>query len=223
MRGTEVHKFFAAALAQERLLQAQVAASIGNDFVLNLAVETLFDFATCRSQCRGGDHIIENLLGRIVNQAIGGIMLDAGGLHDEALGMVRSIGEAANLLALFRVKPISYKKWATASEIERRRDFSPVKVRIVIEEANLIPIPMDKNAYDRMCDKYIHVNPSTSPNSHNKDGIRNVGGNVQFLGSVDFHQELSYTVMQAAMLAASILNRPEQLKELTQLLNKRKN
>jgi hypothetical protein len=210
-----MHAFFAAALAQERLQQARVSGAIGDDRLLNRALEILFDLATCQSVCRHGDHIIESLCGRIINQAIAGIIVDAAGFHDEAMGAVRSIGEITNLLALFRIDPSSFRTWASASDIDRRKKFSPVKVRLAIDRHGLIAIPMDQFVYENMCERYVHVNPSTSPNSHGNDGLKHVGGHVQSTGSAELHQSLSYIVLQASMLASSILDRRDLVGELS--------
>jgi hypothetical protein len=128
------NKFFAAALAQERLLNARIPSLVGDNALLNRAVEILFDLSTCRSSCRGGDHILENLLGRIVNHACGAIMLDAAGFHDEALNLVRSVGEITNLLAYFCLDPSSYRSWVVMSAEERKKKFSPLQVRTAIKK-----------------------------------------------------------------------------------------
>lgn len=210
-----MHMSFAAALARERLREVEVPAAIGENLPLNRAIEILFDLATCKNRCRGGDHVMESLLGRIVNQAIASIMLDATGFHDEALGLVRGMGEITNLLALFRLDPPSFRTWVTFSDTERRKKFSPVKVRLAIDRNGSIAIPMDQHAYDQLCERYVHVHPSTSPNSHEDGQLKHVGGHFQSRGSAELQQTLTYIVVQAAMLAASIFDRRDLLQELS--------
>lgn len=215
-----MQKSFAATLAKERLLGASISASIRENTALNVAIETLFDLSACSSHCRGGDHVIERLLGRLVNQALASIIVDAAGLHDEALGTVRSIGEITNLLALFRLDPPMFRIWASATDPDRRKNFSPVKVRIAIESRDTIAIPMDQATYDRMCSDFVHVNPDTSPNSRGPDGAPHVGGHWQSSAAAEFEEVLTYTVLQAAMIASSMFDRLDHLGVLTELARK---
>jgi hypothetical protein len=161
-----MQKSFAAALAQERLRESKVAAAIGDNVALNRAVEILFILSTCKEGCRGGAHVLENLLGRILNHVTVGIMADAAGFHDEALSLLRSTGEITNLLALFRLDAKAYGQWVGASEGDRRRTFSPVKVRLAVDKHRTIAVPMDQEMYERLCERYAHCTPSTSPNSY---------------------------------------------------------
>ena len=213
-----MQKFFAAALAQERLRKSTVTASIGDNLALNRAVEVLFMLSTCKNGCAGGDHILESLLGRIVNQVVVGIMADAAGFHDEALSLLRSVGEITNLLALFRLDAKAFAQWLSASEPDRRRTFSPVKVRLAIDKHRAVTVPMDQELYNRLCEHYVHVTPSTSPNSHGPDGLSHVGGYAQELGSDEFNQTLTYIVLQGAMLGASLLQKKDLQQELADLL-----
>ena len=64
--------------------------------VLGTALAGLYTSATCHRGCRGGDHVIEALGARIYNLATGAYTLISVGLYDEALSLVRSIGEIGN-------------------------------------------------------------------------------------------------------------------------------
>jgi hypothetical protein len=214
-----MQKSFAAALAQERLRESKVAAAIGDNVALNRAVEILFILSTCKEGCRGGAHVLENLLGRILNHVTVGIMADAAGFHDEALSLLRSTGEITNLLALFRLDAKAYGQWVGASEGDRRRTFSPVKVRLAVDKHRTIAVPMDQEMYERLCERYAHCTPSTSPNSYGPGGLRHVGGYVQEAGSDEFNQTLTYIVLQGAMLGASLLQKQDLQRELVGLLN----
>lgn len=213
-----MQKFFAAALAQERLRKSIVPASVENNLSLNRAVDVLFILSTCKEGCRGGNHILENLLGRIVNHVVVSIMADAAGFHDEALSLLRSVGEIANLLALFRLDAKAYEQWVGASERDRRRTFAPVKVRLAVEKHGVIAVPMDQETYERLCERYVHVTPSTSANSHGPGELSHVGGYVQVAGSDEFNQALTYIVLQSAILAASLLQKKDLQQELVDFL-----
>lgn len=212
-----MHKFFAAALAQERLRYSTICALIGDNLALNRAVEIIFILSTCKNGCRGGDHVLESLLGRVLNHVVAGIMVDAAGLHDEALSLLRSVGEIANLLALFRLDEQAYSQWVASSDADRRRGYAPVKVRLAVDKHGAIAVPMDQQMYDRLCDLYVHVTPSTSPNAHGPDEVRHVGGYVQTSGATEFGQTLTYIVLQAALLGASLLQRRDLQQELAGL------
>ena len=68
---------------------------------LGTALAYLLQAASCAWGCRGDDHVKENLLRRLGNFAIAAMRLARLGLYDEALGMVRSMAELANLIELF--------------------------------------------------------------------------------------------------------------------------
>ena len=87
----------------------------------------LHQYATCGFRCRDGDHLIERLAGRSYSLAVAASRLWCFGQYDESLLLTRSIGEIANLVFLFAQDPESFAAWSTASENDRRRDFSPVK------------------------------------------------------------------------------------------------
>src|SRR5687767_6395497 len=55
----------------------------------------VYGLTTCGWGCKGGDHQIELLLGRVVNQAISAHRLMRSGFYDEALMLIRGMGEIA--------------------------------------------------------------------------------------------------------------------------------
>ena len=57
----------------------------------------LYRAASCQWGCHGGDHQGEWLCGRVVNQAMSALNLIRAGHYDEALMLIRGIGEIANL------------------------------------------------------------------------------------------------------------------------------
>jgi hypothetical protein len=75
----------------------------------------MYRLACCAWGCRGGDHQVEWLAGRIVNQAIGAHSLIRAALYDEYLALIRGSGEIANLLWLFHADSDHFKCWQKAT------------------------------------------------------------------------------------------------------------
>jgi hypothetical protein len=134
----------------------------------------LYESATCHRGCRGGDHIVEALGARIYNLACGAYALISIGLYDEALNLVRSIGEIANLLSLSLFDKDKFGEWVTSSKPNRIRNFGPAKVRALLERSGIVI--MDAQWYSDLCESYTHVTPQTTPNKY--DLGRNVCGGI---------------------------------------------
>ena len=103
------------------------------------------------------------------------------GLYDEAFNQIRSLGELANILALYLYDRKSFDQWMEASDDERLRKFKPVQIRILIEKAGGM-ILVDKKAYAELCELATHISPKTVPNRHSEDLRPRVGGGFQSAG-----------------------------------------
>ena len=122
-------------------------------------------------------------MGRATSNARATLLLLRAGHYDEALGVVRQMGEVANLLFLFIKSNVSFLEWRSASEKDRRRSFSPVKVREELETLR-VPIPMDESLYSRLSGISIHANPGTTPQSHNVLDMPTMGAYFQEAGAL---------------------------------------
>jgi len=137
------------AFAKEALgVRAPVIAS-----ALSKALKSLTQLASCEWGCRGKDHTIENLLRRLVNLALGARTLAWVGYYDEALLLLRSGAEVANILQLFSVQPETERTWHAAAE---SKDFTPVKVRVAIEAAGVSPF-VHQDHYRALCNVAAHA------------------------------------------------------------------
>jgi hypothetical protein len=96
------------------------------------------------------------------------------GYYDEALCLIRSVGEIANLLMLFAQKSEKYREWVVATKDERIKNFRPGAVRKQLTEKPMMP--MDGIWYWELCEKATYVTPDTVPNLHNSAGQKYVGG-----------------------------------------------
>ncbi len=150
---------------------------------LGTAFSYLDRIASCWWGCRQGPHIEERLVGKAASNARAALQLLRSGYYDEALGLVRQIGEIANLLCLFIQSAELYEKWKGASEKELRNDFRPAGVRRLLEKLPL-PLPMDQNIYGVLSGQSVHANPQTSPQSHNLFSHPTLGGYFQEAGAL---------------------------------------
>ena len=142
--------------------------------VLGIAMAGLYTSATCHRGCRSEDHIIEVLGARVYNLAYGSYSLISIGLYDEALNLVRSIGEIANLLSLRMFEEDKFDEWVKSNKADRIRNFGPAKVRKLLEKNGIVI--MSQDWYGGLCEAYTHVTPDTAPNKY--DINKNVCGGI---------------------------------------------
>ena len=150
---------------------------------LGTALWYLDRLASCWWGCRGGGHDEEYLMGKAVSNATAAIRMLRAGYYDQALALIRPIGETANLIYLFTESKESRDKWLNASEAKRRQGFAygPVLRRL---KALTLPLPMDKDLYGLLSGKYTHVERGTPPQLHNPIGLSTVGGYFQKVGAL---------------------------------------
>lgn len=147
--------------------------------VLGTALSIFYITATCHRKCQGGSHVLESLVARAYNLALSAYTLTCRGLYDEALNLVRSIGEIANLLGLFLTNSDATNQWLNSEKNTRIRKFGPAKVRQLLESENSILTFADKDWYSKFCEDYSHVHPGTKPNAYNVHKQGNAGGCFQ--------------------------------------------
>lgn len=68
--------------------------------LLGTSLAALYEASTCNRKCFGGGHVLESLAGRVYNLASSAYILSLAGFYDEALNLIRSIGEISNLISL---------------------------------------------------------------------------------------------------------------------------
>ncbi len=169
-------------------------------------VMSLLDrMACCSWGCRGGDHRIEYLCGRAVNNARAAVRLLRFGLYDESLALSRAIGETANLMQLFTVRESALDEWRHATHRQVRNKFSPYKVRKRLEELAKSPAIAQEH-YARLSSLATHVGPHTVPQSHNVVGIPLTRSQVQEKGLLLCLNELAIPLSVVADLGAVLLD-----------------
>lgn len=137
---------------------------------LGTALSHLDRLSSCFYGCAGGDHVIEYLTGRVCSHARTVIRLMRFGFYDEALSLVRSIGEMANLARLFDADSAELPSWKAATEKERKTRYGPAAVRKRLEDLDL-ELTLDKDWYGLLCETVAHPTPTTKPNMFNPIGV----------------------------------------------------
>ena len=169
--------------------------------------------ASCWWVCRGGDHRIEYLCGRVASNARATLRLLRFGFYDEAIVLCRSIGETANLLQLFVQDGQSFQTWKLSDPKQIRMEFSAVKVRLRLESLSTSPV-IDENRYRLLSERGTHVHPETIPQSHNILGIPFAGAKFQENGLLVCLNELALPLAVTTAFGALILDLEKDTKRL---------
>lgn len=127
--------------------------------------ELLYRFSCCYWGCHGKEHIFEYLGGKCSNNLAVARQALYRGYYDEALSLVRTVGEIANLLNLFWHDSSAVREWADLEEKRRNSKFKPVAVRERLEKLNVM-IPFEQNHYRALCNTAVHASPHIRPNAH---------------------------------------------------------
>jgi len=163
--------------------------------MIGTSLSALYQAATCHRKCHGGNHLLEALSGRVYNIGCAAYLLVRQGLYDEALNLLRSAGEVANLIMLSVVDKNAIREWIASDKKTRLAKYSPAKIRKQLEEKKGVLIA-NKDWYAKFCEEYTHVTPATKPNLHNEAGLPFVGGIYQ-------QQGLSYSLNEIVNVLGS--------------------
>ena len=172
--------------------------------------------ASCWWACRKGDHLIEYLCGRVSTSVRAALRLMRFGFYDESLTLCRGVGEIANLLYLFKQDPGAFEEWKTSTLKVRLKKFSPGKVRKELEELDTTP-PINQEPYSLLCERAVHVNPGTKPQSHNILGLPMVGATFQDEGMLVCLNELAFSLSITTLFFSHLLDLEKDIK--SQIIN----
>ncbi len=186
-----------------------------NISILGTSMSALYQVGTCHKGCRGGDHILESLAGRVYNISSSALILILEGFYDESLNLIRSAAEICNLISLFSIRPDSYKQWVLANRGNRIKEFSPAKVRQKIEnnQCEFEPI-ISKSDYQELCEIATHPTPNTAPNMYNNKNKSHIGGFQQDNGISDSFKKLTFVMLSNAMLFSTIVGKRKLFEEI---------
>jgi hypothetical protein len=185
---------------------------------LGTALSHLDRLASCFYGCRGGDHLIEYLTGRVYSLARASIRLIRFGHYDETLSLTRTIGEMANLLQLFAKSASHLNAWKVASKAERIRKFGPAAIRKQLEELGE-PARLDQDWYSSICEWVTHPTPATKPNAFNILGVPAAAPHLQDEGILVCLNELGRALCLYTIPAVALINisKEERVATLTEV------
>jgi hypothetical protein len=174
------------------LLKKEELISVG------ICLNILYQAATCHRQCHGGNHMLERLCGRAYNHGCAAFHLLMRGFYDEALGLIRGIGELSNIVILAAEDPEAIQEWISADAKTLRNKFRPAQVRKMLEDRNSQLMYATKEWYGELSESYIHVTPQTKPNEHS--GRAWVGGAFQREGAHRVFSELATVLCNIGLM-----------------------
>ena len=172
---------------------------------LGTAQTQLHLLASCFYGCRGGDHVIEYLSGRVCGLARSSIRLLRFGFYDEALTLTRSVGEIANLVQLFELEGGAFTEWKSSTRVVRLRKYGPAAVRKRLEELGASP-GLTQDWYGLICERATHPTPLTKPNAFNPIGVPLASPQVQDAGVLVCLNELGQALCHYIVHALALLN-----------------
>ncbi|MDA1107209.1 MAG: hypothetical protein O2845_02265 [Proteobacteria bacterium] len=200
--------------AQQAALQLDAKGQLGvrgPEMLTRLGdgLSLLAQIASCAWGCRHAGHAVENLVRRLANAATAALRLAYLGYYDEAIGVIRSAGELANLLQLFFLAPVELGTWTASSRSERMSRYGPAAVRRLVEARDERPI-VDEPAYRVLCELGIHVTPASAFLSHDLEGARvYVGPQLSIPGLFLVVSELTYLVGSVLPLVGRLTQQAE--------------
>ena len=187
--------------------------------VLGISLSILYQVATCHRKCLGGPHVYESLLARTYNLACSAYHLMGRGLYDEALNLIRSMGEMANLIGLFANDSDALTSWLLSDVTTRKKNFKPVDIRKSLEKVKGGAfLYANQDWYSKFCEDYTHVHPGTKPNVHNEQGQGHAGGRVQDEGLKLSISELTSVCTYIALFASQYGGLNDLFKELREAM-----
>jgi hypothetical protein len=179
---------------------------------VGVSLNVLYQAATCHRQCHGGNHMLERLCGRAYNLGCAAFHLLMLGFYDEALGLIRGIGELSNIVILAAEDPEAIQEWINADAKTLRNKFRPAQVRKLLEDRNSQLMYATRKRYGDLSESYIHVTPQTKPNEHS--GRAWVGGAFQKEGAQKVFGELATVLCNIGLVTCRWFKFDDLFKEL---------
>jgi hypothetical protein len=156
---------------------------------------------------------LEYLTGRAANSSYAALNLMHRGYYDQSLSLARTLGEIANLMALFAYDKSKLDEWKRISDKERRQKFSAVKVRLAIDSMSK-PLPVDKERYGRLSVFSIHASPDTLAQAHGAQGKGVTLPVFQPVGFLLALNEISLPIAFITLFAGSLLKLHDDIRKV---------
>jgi len=168
---------------------------------------------SCVYSCPGESedaHAIWYLVARTSSFGRAALRLMKMGFYDEALIIVRSMGEICNLLVLFSLSPEAMEEWKTSDRAYRMTNLSPSKVRRRIEAMGGVTA-ITATKYAALCEVSTHPVPDLRPQRFNHAGKSMTGGMyVQDAGILVVLNEMALALAQLVIAAAKVCKVPRE-------------
>ncbi|KAA2237645.1 hypothetical protein [Salinarimonas soli] len=153
---------------------------------------------------RHDDELTIQLLGiRLFNASSASLKMLLSGYYQVAASIQRDILETAFLLDYFQTRPDQVRRWRECSEADRKKEFSPFKIRVALDERDGFKEKKRADAYEMFCSLAAH------PTVIGFSLLRKTGENLHQAGPffdaglVDVSmQELSRAIGQAVVVLA---------------------
>jgi hypothetical protein len=204
-----------AAEAGVRLVTTQYMPDYYLEFeLIGTSLNVLYQAATCERMCHGGGHFFEGLCGRAYNIGQAALNLAMSGLYDEALSLVRGLGEISNLIALSGVDPGVAREWIRSDKKARMKKFGPAEVRRRLEKIAPDLMFANKDWYGDLSERFTHPSPGMQPGRYGEGGI--IGGSFQKAGLEEAIGETARTLCVLALFVCKF----EKFDDLHELLGK---
>ena len=186
---------------------------------LGTVLSLLDRVGSCWWSCPGGEyegHLLQYMAARGSSYGRAALRLAMLGFYDEALAIVRSMGELANLLTLFQTDPPTLIEWRSSDHKKRRSAYQPGHIRRRLSELGTAP-PMNDTSYSLLCELSTHPVPELRPQAFNQHGITTVGGRYQPVGLLLVLNETAVLASVILLFSALLCNVPkEHLKSIHQ-------
>jgi hypothetical protein len=187
--------------------------------MIGTGLKVFYEAATCNRRCHGGEHVLESICGRLYNLGAAAYSLALAGYYDEALNLVRSLGEIANIVSLSTSDGTFVQQWLGADARTRKRDFAPGRIRGRLKAVGGILIATD-DWYAEFCESFTHPTPGTRPNVHNDAGMARAGGVFQPAGLERVLNELGTMIGAVAMIIGKYFDFDDSLQEIFGLVDR---
>ena len=170
--------------------------------------------ASCFWGCSHDDHRLQYLVGRVTTLTHSALLLAASGHYDEALSLIRILGEVTNLLSLFSADGNELDAWKKLDEKARWDHFRPYKVRNRLEALNA-PYVIDRDRYAMLSSISVHAGPDFLPNSQNDQGRAVLAPRFEIVGLMICVNELARCIALISVTATSLIDVPGAVKKRT--------
>jgi hypothetical protein len=121
-----------------------------------------------------------------------------------------------HLLLLFNQEAPALAQWLQATPKQRKAQFSPVRVRLRLEEigqrksVDLQILTVDEQRYGALCETATHATPRTRPQAHNPLGLPFAGAEFQEAGVFVALNELALATALALLSIPRLLGYDDQ-------------